>query len=134
MCAQVVRLSCGPWHPPRRGCISHKVLAPGAVVNSLQRNASVPHAKLASPPPDPQMLFTFLLCSWRRITKKATPGPMTLVLPSQDGFPMHPPSYKRHSLTAVSREKEIRAAPGLNNPCPFFFPNGTTLLFDRQSV
>jgi hypothetical protein len=24
--------------------------------------------------------------------------------------------------------------PGLNNPCPFFFPNGTTLLYDRTSV
>ena len=24
--------------------------------------------------------------------------------------------------------------PGLNNPCPFFFENGTTLIYDRESV
>ena len=54
--------------------------------------------------------------------------------PFPKGSP-EPPSATTHA--AESLEGPWRAAegvPALNNPCPFFFENGTTLLFDRTSV
>ena len=51
-------------------------------------------------------------------------------LPSADP----PPATTHISESARGPWRAAPGVPAVNNPCPFFFRNGTTLLFDRTSV
>ena len=58
-----------------------------------------------------------------------------------DPFYPFPPGHAEPPLATTHIAESLagpwRAAlgvPGLNNPCPFYFKNGTTLIFDRSSV
>lgn len=54
--------------------------------------------------------------------------------PFPSGHPA-PPAATTHVADSLSGPwRAAPNVPGRNNPCPYFFDNGTTLLFDRTSV
>ena len=54
--------------------------------------------------------------------------------PFPPGVPAPAPSPTHVSESLHGPWRPTNGIPALNNPCPFFFENGTTLLFDRESV